>query len=97
MKLIFKVKPAGQNGKSPVEIILGKDRLLAKDTNQLLSTLDKLLKKNKIEVSARTPLGSYGTPEGEDIKDIKLELDEKAGLTSQRIIKTVIKALSLKL
>lgn len=85
MKLIFKIKPAGQNGKSPVEIILGKDRLLAKDTDQLLSTLDKLLKKNKIEL--------------EDInsRNIKLEIDNKAGLTSQRIIKTVIKALSLKL
>jgi hypothetical protein len=85
MKLIFRVKTASEDGRSPVEIILGKDRLVAKDTDQLLPTLDKLLKRNKIKV--------------ESLKrgDIKIEINPKAGLTSQRIVKTVIKALSLNL
>lgn len=90
MQLIFKVKSAQYNGKSPIEIVLGKDKLVAKTTDQVLPTLDNLLKRNKIKVSARTP-------EGEDIKHIKLEVDKKAGLTSQRIVKAVIKALSLNL
>lgn len=83
MQLIFKVKKAGEGGKSPVEIVLGKDSLVAKDTDQLIFTLDKLLKKNKIKV--------------ESLKDIKLEIDKEAGLTSQRIVKAIIKALSLTL
>ena len=85
MRLVFRVKTAGEGGRSPVEIILGKDKLVAKDTDQLLSTLDKLLKRNKIKV--------------ESLKrgDIKIEINPEAGLTSQRIAKAVIKALSLNL
>jgi hypothetical protein len=85
MKLIFRVKAAGKDGKSPVEVILNKDKLVAKDTDQIIPTLDKLLKRNKIKV--------------EDIssRNIKLEIDEKAGLTSRRITKSIIKALSLNL
>ena len=85
MQLIFKVKKVGQEGRSPVEIVLGKDRLMAKDTDQLLSTLDKLLKRNTLKV--------------ESLKrgDIKIEINPKAGLTSQRINKAIIKALSLNL
>jgi len=85
MQVIFKVKKTGKDGRSPVEIALGKDKLVAKDTDQLLSTLDKLLKRNKIKV--------------ESLKrgDIKIEINPKAGLTSQRIVKIVIKALSLNL
>ena len=82
-QLIFKVKKAGEGGKSPIEIVLNKNKLIAKDTDQLLSTLDKLLKRNKIKV--------------ESLKNIKLEIDNEAGLTSQRIIKAIIKALSLDL
>jgi len=83
MKLIFKIQPASKDGKSPIEIVLGKDKLVARDTDQLLSTLDKLLKRNKIEL------------EDIDSRNIKLEIDKKAGLTSRRIVKTIIKALSL--
>jgi hypothetical protein len=82
-KLIFKVKKAKENGKSAIEIVLGKDRIVAQNTDQVLPTLDKLLKRNKIEL--------------ESLKDIKLEVDKKAGLTSQRIIKSVIKALRFNL
>ncbi len=85
MRLVFKIHSAKPDGKSPIEIVLNKDRLMARDTDQLLSTLDKLLKRNKIKV--------------ESLKrgDIKIEINPKAGLTSQRIVKTVIKALSLNL
>lgn len=85
MKLIFRVKKAGKDARSPVEVMLGNDRLMAKDTDQILSILDKLLKRNKIEV------GSLKRG------DIKIEIDKKAGLTSQRITKAIIKALSLNL
>jgi hypothetical protein len=82
-KLIFKIQKAKENGKSAIEIVLGKDRIVAQNTDQVLPTLDKLLKRNKIEL--------------ESLKDIKLEVDKKAGLTSQRIIKSVIKALRFNL
>lgn len=85
MKLIFKVGSAEKDGRSEVALVLGKDKLIAKDTDQILPILDKLLKRNKIKV--------------ESLKrgDIKIEINPKAGLTSQRIVKTVIKALSLNL
>ncbi len=85
MKLIFKVGPAKKDGRSEIALILNKDRLVARDTDKIIPTLDKLLKKNKIKV--------------ESLKrgDIKIEINPKAGLTSQRITKAVIKALSLNL
>jgi len=85
MELVFKVKKAGDDGKSPIEIVLGKHKSTAPTTDQIISTLDKLLKRNKIKV--------------ESLKrgDIKIEVNPKAGLTSQRIVKTIIKALSLNL
>jgi len=83
MQLVFRVKKARQDGRSSIEIVLNNDKLIAKDTDQLLSTLDKLLKRNKIEIK--------------EVKKIKLEINKKAGLTSQRITKALIKALSLNL
>ncbi|MBA7686156.1 hypothetical protein ES703_94595 [subsurface metagenome] len=85
MRLIFKVKKASKDGKSPVEIVVNDDRLVARDTDKIISTLDKLLKRNRIKV--------------ESLKrgDIKIEINPKAGLTSQRITKAIIKALSLSL
>lgn len=84
-KLVFKIGSAKKDGRSEIALILNKDRLVARDTDQLLSTLDKLLKRNRIKV--------------ESLKkgDIKIEINPKAGLTSQRIVKTIIKALSLNL
>jgi len=74
-------------GRSPIEIILkkgkGNDKLVSPDTDQILKTLDKLLKKNKIEL--------------ESLKSIKLEIDKWAGLTSTRIVSAIGKALSLNL
>ena len=81
MKLIFKLHPAKENGRSKIELILNNQKMVAKNTDQILSALDKLLKRNKIEIGS--------------LKDIKLEIDKKAGLTSQRIIKAIIKALCL--
>jgi hypothetical protein len=83
MQLIFKLKKAKEDGRSAIEIVLGKDKIVAQNTDQVLLALDKLLKRNKIEL--------------ESLKDIKLEVDKKAGLTSQRIIKSVIKALRFNL
>jgi len=81
MKLIFKVGPAKDNGRSEIVLVLGKSSLIAKDSDQILSTLDKLLKKNRINIK--------------EVKDIKLVVSKQAGLTSQRIVKSIIKALSL--
>jgi hypothetical protein len=84
-QLIFKIHPAQRDGKSPIEIILGEHKSTAPSTDQLLSRLDRLLKRNKMKI--------------EDLssKNIKLEISKKAGLTSQRIVKAIIKALSLSL
>ncbi|MBU2564217.1 hypothetical protein KKA23_01395 [Patescibacteria group bacterium] len=83
MILIFKVGKAGDSGRSSVELILGKDKKVAKDSDKILSTLDFLLKKNRIKL--------------ESVNDIKLEINKQAGLTSQRIVKSIIKALSFNL
>ena len=86
-ELIFKIHPAKKNGRSGIELILQKDkgidRLNSRGTDQILQTLDKLLKKNKIKL--------------ESLKDIKIEIAKEAGLTSQRIVKSIVKALSLDL
>jgi len=79
--LIFRVKKAGEGGRSPVEIVLGNNKLVVDDTDKILSALDRLLKKSKIKI--------------ESLKDIKIETDKEAGLTSQRIVKAIIKALSV--
>ena len=83
MELIFRVKKAGEGGRSPIEIILGNNKLVVDNTDQILIALDKLLKKSKIKV--------------ESLKDIKLRVNKGAGLTSQRIVKAIIKALCLDL
>jgi len=94
-KLIFKIQKAKEHGRSPIEIVLShrtgsraksRDKIhkaTTDNTDDLLSTLDKLLKKNKIEL--------------ESLKNIKLEIDKGAGLTSTRIVLAIVKALSLNL
>ncbi|MFZ5559496.1 MAG: hypothetical protein ACOZAL_01750 [Patescibacteria group bacterium] len=85
--LIFKIQPTKEHGRSPVEIVLrDKNKIfksITENTDNLLSTLDKLLKRNKIEL--------------ETLNDIKVEISKKAGFTSQRIVKAIVKALSLNL
>lgn len=87
MQLIFKVKKAKEHGRSGIEIILKDKNKISKsiteNTDNLLSTLDKLLKKNKIKL--------------ESLKDIKMEIVKGAGLTSYRIVSSIVKALSLNL
>lgn len=53
------------------------------NTDFILSTLDTLLKSAKLKV--------------ESLKNIKIETHKEAGLTSTRIIKSIVKALSLSL
>lgn len=85
-KLIFKIQEAGESGKSKIEILIkdGKRifKIIAENTDNLLSALDTLLKKSKIKL--------------ESLNGIKLESSKKAGLTSQRIAKAIVKALCLK-
>lgn len=81
MKLIFKIGAAKKDGRSEVILILNKYKMIARDSDKILSTLDKLLKRNKIKIG--------------DIKSIKLEISKKAGLTSQRIVKAIVKALTI--
>ncbi len=87
MQLIFKVKKAKEHGRSPIEIILNRrkktSKAITENTDELLQTLDKLLKRNKIEL--------------ESLNDIKVEIEKGAGLTSTRIVSSIVKALSLDL
>lgn len=81
MRLVFKIGAAKKDGRSEIALVLGKDRIVTENSDNVLSALDKLLKKNRIKIG--------------DIKDVKLEVSKKAGLTSQRIIKSIIKALTI--
>jgi hypothetical protein len=95
MQLIFKVKKAKERGRSGIEIVLShragsraqsRDKIskaITDNTDELLQTLDKLLKRNKIEL--------------ESLSDIKVEIEKGAGLTSTRIVSSIVKALSLDL
>lgn len=87
MKLTFRLEKAKENGRSPIEIILkdGKkvDTEITENTDELLKKLDKVLKKNKIEI--------------ESIKDINVEIANGAGLTSKRIVLAITRALRLNL
>ena len=91
MKLTFKIQPAKEHGWSPIEIVLthktgsrAKSRediftATTDNTDKLLETLDRLLKKNKIDL--------------ESLKDINVEIANEAGLTSTRIVSSISKAL----
>ena len=86
-QLIFKVKKAKEHGRSPIEILIsGKGEIhktITENTDELLEKLDKLLKRNKIELDT--------------LNNIKVEIAKEAGLTSTRIVKAIAKALSLNL
>jgi len=86
-KIVFKIQKAKEHGKSPIEIVLdnnGKKYVkIVENTDFLLPALDTLLKKSKIKL--------------ESVKDIKIKAHKEAGLTSQRIIKAIAKALSFEL
>lgn len=86
-KLTFKILKAKEHGKSPIEVIVSgngkKYTKTTESTDNLLSTLDTLLKRSKIKL--------------ESLKDIKIKAHKEAGLTSQRIIKAIAKALSFEL
>jgi len=83
MHLTFKIQKAKEHGRSPIEIIIKDGKKIFKaateNTDLLLPTLDKLLKKNKIEL--------------ESLKDINVEIANGAGLTSTRIVLSILKAL----
>lgn len=87
MRLTFKIQKAKEHGRSSIEIILREKNKIFKsitdNTDNLLQTLDKLLKRNKIEL--------------ESLDDIKVEIEKGAGLTSTRIVSSIVKALSLDL
>ncbi len=95
MNLIFKIKnihsdPRGtkQKGKAPVEVVLEKNnKIIGKKTvesaDKVLEGLDKILKKSKIGITA--------------IKSIKVDDLNKNRYTSYRIVKSVEKALKIKL
>jgi hypothetical protein len=86
-KIIFKIHKAGERGRSEIEIVLEhgskKYSKIAEHTDFALFTLDTLLKRSKIEL--------------ESVKDIKIETHKEAGLTSTRIIKSIVKALAFSL
>lgn len=87
MNLIFKIKKAKQKGRAPVEIILKKDKKIYKKTvgsaDKVIEGLDRILKGSKIEIT--------------NIKSIKVDDLNKNRYTSYRILKSIEKALKLKL
>ena len=95
MKLTFKIQPAKEHGRSPIEIVLTRKtgsraasreddlKIVTENTDLLLPSLDRLLKKNRIEL--------------ESLKDINVEIANGAGLTSTRIVLSISKALRLDL
>jgi len=79
-------RPACRRGRAPVEVILKKKREIigreeVKNAEKILEGLDKILKKNKIEITT--------------IKLIKVDDLNKNKHTSYRIIKSIEKALKL--
>ena len=87
LHLTFKLQPAKENGRSPIEIVLKNGKKISKEitenTDELLEKLDKVLKKNKIDI--------------ESLKDIDVEIANGAGLTSKRIVLAITRALRLNL
>ncbi len=86
MNLTFKLLKTNQKGKAPVEVILKQNKKViasetAKNAEQVLSILDKILKKSKIVITA--------------IDNIKVEDLSKNRYTSYRIIKSIKTALEL--
>lgn len=91
MQLTFKIQKAKEHGKSPIEIVLSRKTgsraksredfytATTENTDLLLPTLDRLLKKNRIGL--------------ESLKDINVEIANGAGLTSTRIVLSISKAL----
>lgn len=88
MELIFQINKSSQKGAVPVEIVLkDKKRTIGKEivenAEKVLEGLDKILKKSKIEIT--------------DIKNIKTIDLNKNRYTSYRIVKSIEKALKLKI
>lgn len=88
MNLIFKIQKSGQKGKVPVEVILkDKNKVIGKKTvenaEKILEGLDKIFKKSKIGITA--------------IKNIKTIDLNKNRYTSYRIVRSIEKALKLKI
>lgn len=88
MNLIFKIQKSGQKGKVPVEVILKeKNRIIGKKTvenaEKILEGLDTIFKKSKIGITA--------------IKNIQTIDLNKNRYTSYRIVRSIEKALKLKI
>lgn len=88
MQLIFKIQKSGQKGKVPVEVILkDKNKVIGRETKEnaekILEGLDKIFKKSKIGMTA--------------IKNIKTIDLNKNRYTSYRIVRSIEKALKLKI
>lgn len=87
MNLIFKIKKNKQKGPVPVEVILKGDKRIYKEkvesADNVLEGLDKILKRSKMKIA--------------DIEGIKVDDLNRNRYTSYRIIKSIEKALKLKL
>ena len=88
MQLIFKIQKSGQKGKVPVEVILKDknkviDKKAVESAEKILEGLDKILNKSKIGITA--------------IKNIQTIDLNKSRYTSYRIVKSIEKALKLKI
>jgi hypothetical protein len=87
MKLAFKIQPAKEHGRSPIEILISDNKkkftATTENTDELLEKLDTLLKKSKMKI--------------ESLKDIDVEIANGAGLTSKRIVLAISQALRLNL
>ena len=86
MNLIFEVQRTVQKGKTPVDVILKQGKVTYREkvesTDEVLERLDKILKKNRIDIKA--------------IRSVKI-VDKflETSYTSRRILKSVEKALKI--
>jgi len=88
MNLIFKIQKSGQKGKVPVEVILkDKNKVIGRETvgnaEKVLEGLDRIFKKSRIGMTA--------------IKNIQTIDLNKNRYTSYRIVRSIEKALKLKI
>jgi len=85
--LVFKIQKAKQKGATSVEVILEKNKRIYREkvesADKVLEGLDKILKKSKIEITA--------------VKSIKVDDLNRNRYTSYRIVKSIEKALKIKL
>lgn len=98
MQLTFQIQKSSRKGKVPVEVILRRNsRIIGREkmesADKVLEGLDRILKRSKIEMTNIIGL----RPTSRRLENIKTIDLNKNRYTSYRILKSIEKALKLKL